>query len=88
MFLNHNAGIIKDPLKCAALFLRLIQGKAVSWANRAFEWLKDVHNGREVPPFGFDVWQVTECEFKDAFTDYADADCTHQELLKLHMKDG
>ena len=73
-FLNHNAGIMKDLLKRAALFLGLIQGKAVSWANRASEWLKDIHDGREAPPFGFDVWQVTEREFKDAFTDYADAD--------------
>ena len=87
-FLNHNAGIMKDPHKRAALFLGLIQGKAVSWANRASKWLKDVCDRREVPPFGFDVWQVTERKFKDVFTDYADADRAHQELLKLCMKDG
>jgi hypothetical protein len=87
-FINHNAGIIKDPLKRSALFLGLVQGKAITWANRASEWLKKVRDGKETPPFGFDVWQITEREFKDAFTDYADADRAHQDLLKLRMKEG
>ena len=48
--------------------------------------------GSSVPkmqhPFGFNVWQITVREFKDAFTDYANSDRAHQDLLKLRMKEG
>jgi hypothetical protein len=79
---------VHDTLKRSALFLGLVQGKAITWANRTLEWLKKVHDGKETPLFRFDVWKITEREFKDAFTEYADADRAHQELLKLHMKEG
>jgi hypothetical protein len=32
-FINHNAGIIKDPLKHSTLFLGLVKGKAITCAN-------------------------------------------------------
>ena len=44
-FMNHDTTMIQDPMKCMALFLGLLQGKAVTWANRASEWLKKVHDG-------------------------------------------
>ncbi|KAH9060507.1 hypothetical protein EDB87DRAFT_1616439 [Lactarius vividus] len=87
-FLNQGAGIIKNPMKRANLFLTLCKGKSETWADRASEWLKKVRDGDEVPPFGYDVWQVLEREFRDAFTNFADADKAHQELLKLRMKEG
>ena len=80
--------MIWDPMKQTALFLGLLQGKAATWANRASKWLKKVHDGREHIPFGYNVWEITEREFKDAFTDYADTDCAHAKLLQLRMKEG
>ena len=86
--MNHDATMIQDPMKRTALFLGLLQGKAATWANHASEWLKKVCNGREHIPFGYNVWEVTEREFKDVFTDYADADRAHAKLLQLQMKEG
>ena len=34
------------------------------------------------------MWQITECDFCDTFTDYADTDNAHSELMKLCMKEG
>ena len=87
-FLNHDASIIRDPMKCAALFLGLIQGKALFWANRASLWMKKIRERREALPFGHTVWDVLEREFRDSFTDYADADKANRELEKHRMKDG
>ena len=87
-FMNHDATMIQDPMKRSALFLGLCQGKAINWANRASVWLEEVRDGKKRVPFGFDVWQITVREFKDAFTDYADSDRAHQDLLKLRMKEG
>ena len=86
--MNHDVTMIRDPMKRTALFLGLLQGKAATWANCASEWLKKVHDGRERVPFGYNVWEITEREFKDTFMDYADADCTHTKLLQLRMKEG
>lgn len=87
-FMNHEAGIINDPFKRAALFLGLFNGKALSWADRASQWMVKIRDGTESLPFGYDMWQLTEREFRDAFTDYADADTAHSELMKLCMKEG
>lgn len=87
-FMNHDASIIRDPMKCTALFLGLLQSKAAPWANRASTWLKKVRDGDEHPPFGRNVWQTIEREFKDAFTDYTDADQAQQELHCHRMKGG
>jgi hypothetical protein len=87
-FMNHDATMIRDPMKRTALFLGLLQDKAATWANRASEWLKEIRDGKARTPFGHDVWEVIEREFKDAFTDYADADRAHAKLLQLRMKDG
>ncbi len=87
-FMNHDTTMIQDPMKHSALFLGLCQGKAINWANRASVWLEEVHNGKERVPFGFDVWQITVHKFKDVFTNYTDLDRAHQDLLKLHMKEG
>ncbi|KAH9161652.1 hypothetical protein EDB89DRAFT_2029722 [Lactarius sanguifluus] len=84
-FMNHDAGMIKDPMKRVALFLGLLKGRTETWSNRASECVRD---GDELPPFGFDIWQVIEREFRDAFTNFADADKAHQDLLKLRMKEG
>src|SRR6266702_906791 len=87
-FMNHNATMIQDPIKCATLFLGLCQGKAINWANQASVWLEKVCDGKERVPFGFDVWQITICKFKDPFMDYTNLDRAHQDLLKLCMKEG
>ena len=87
-FMNHEAGIIQDPFKRTALFLGLLQGKALTWADRTSQWMVKIWDGSETLPFGYDMWQITEHEFRDAFTDYADADNAHSELMKLHMKEG
>lgn len=87
-FMNHDANMIKDPMKRTSLFLGLLQGKAASWGDRASAWLKKIREGEESLPFGKNVWQVTEREFKDAFTDYADADRAQQELHRHRMKEG
>ena len=34
------------------------------------------------------MWQITEREFCDTFTDYTDTDNAHSELMKLRMKEG
>ena len=70
-------------MKRTTLFLSLLQGKAATWANRASEWLKKVRDGRETVPFGYNVWEIMEREFKDAFTDYADTDRARAKLLQL-----
>ena len=80
--------MIRDLMKRTALFLSLLQGKAATWANRASEWLKKVCDGCENVPFRYNVWEITEREFKDTFTDYANADRAHAKLLQLQMKEG
>ena len=87
-FLNHTATLIRDPMKCASLFLGLLEGKALAWANKISVWLKDVRDGRETLPFGYDVWQVVEREFRKNFTDFADADKAYREIEKLKMTEG
>ena len=75
-------------MKRASLFLGLLEGKALAWANKISVWLKDVRDGRETLPFGYDVWQVVEREFRENFTDFADADKAYRELEKLKMTEG
>ena len=87
-FLNHTATLIRDPMKRASLFLGLLEGKALAWANKISVWLKDVRDGRETLPFGYDVWQIVEREFRENFTDFADADKAYRELEKLKMTKG
>ena len=58
--MNHTATMIRDPMKQAALFLGLLDGKALAWANKISAWIDDVREGRENIPFGYDVWQVVE----------------------------
>lgn len=87
MFLNHNASIIQDPMKGTALFLGLIQGKALFWANCALLWMKKIHEQRESLLFDHTVWDVLKHEFQDLFTNYTDVDKANHELEKHHMKD-
>jgi len=91
--LNYNAGIMNDPMRKTAYFLGLMQGNARAWAGRASDWLQKVVEGDERPPFGYNAWQITEREFRDAFTDYAAADhCAAwqaaQDIRKLRMREG
>ena len=88
MFLNHTATLIRDPMKRASLFLGLLEGKALAWANKISVWLRDIRDGRETLPFGYDVWQIVECEFRENFTNFADADKAYRELEKLKMTKG
>ena len=87
-FLNHTATLIRDPMKHASLFLGLLEGKALAWANKISVWLRDVRDGRETLPFGYDVWQIVEREFRENFTNFADADKAYCELEKLKMTEG
>ena len=87
-FMNHTATIMQDPMKRTALFLRLLDGKALAWENKVSTWLKGVRDGRETVLFGHDVWQVVEREFRENFTDFADADKAYRELEHLRMKEG
>ena len=75
-------------MKCASLFLRLLKGKALAWANKISVWSKDVRDGRENLPFGYDVWQVVEHEFRENFTNFANMDKAYCELEKLKMTEG
>ena len=75
-------------MKCASLFLRLLKGKAPAWANKISVWSKDVCDGRENLPFGYDVWQVVECEFCENFTNFTDVDKAYCKLEKLKMTEG
>jgi hypothetical protein len=34
-----------------------------------------------------DIWDITKAEFKKAFLDYAEHECTSNDLAKLCMKD-
>ena len=88
MFLNHTATLIRDPMKRASLFLGLLEGKALAWANKISVWLRDICNGHETLPFGYDVWQIIEREFHENFTDFADTDKAYCELEKLKMTKG
>src|ERR1700761_7452986 len=74
MFMNHTASMIQDPMKRTSLFLGLIEGKAMPWVNKTSAWIADVRDGQERLPYGYDVWQVVLCEFKETFTDFANAD--------------
>ena len=88
VFMNHTATMIRDPMKRASLFLGLLDGKALAWANKISAWIDDVREGRENVPFGYDVWQVVEREFKENFTDFADADKAYREIERLKMTEG
>ena len=87
-FLNHMATLIRDPMKRASLFLGLLEGKALAWANKISVWLKDIRDGCETLPFGYDVWQIVEREFRENFTNFANADKAYRELEKLKMTEG
>jgi len=87
-FLNHGATIMNDPMRKTAYFLGFMTGNAEAWAERASAWLQRVTDGSDKPPFGYNVWQITEREFRDAFTDYAAADQAAQDIRKLRMREG
>ena len=75
-------------MKRASLFLGLLEGKALAWANKILVWLRDGRDGRKTLPFGYDVWQIVEREFRENFTDFADMDKAYRELEKLKMTEG
>ena len=80
--------MIWDPMKRVSLFLGLLDGKALAWSNKISAWIDDVREGRESVPFGYDIWQVVEREFKENFTDFADADKAYREIERLKMTKG
>ena len=80
--------MIRDPMKRASLFLGLLDGKALAWANKISAWIDDVREGCESVPFGYDIWQVVEREFKENFTNFADADKAYREIERLKMTEG
>ena len=75
-------------MKRASLFLRLLDRKALKWANKISAWIDDMREGRESVPFGYNVWQVVEQEFKESFTDFADTDKAYREIERLKMTEG
>ena len=86
--MNHTAIVMQDPMKRTALFLGLLDGKALPWADKVATWVENVCDGRETLPFGCDVWQGVKRKFRENFTDFADANKAYQELETLKMKEG
>ena len=75
----------------ASYFLSLFTGsKVVGWVKRHHDWLDKIKaDPHEYPlPYGLDIWQVLEAEFKKAFIDYAAREKGHDNLRKLKMQGG
>ena len=75
----------------ALYFLSLLSGsKVVRWVERQHNWLNKIEaNPHGYPlPYGVDIWQVLEAEFKKAFIDYAAREKAHDNLQKLKMQGG
>src|SRR5712691_9833791 len=88
MLMNNDATIAHDPIKKCGYFLSLIEGpKVEGWTERMYEWLDVVHT-TPCLLLGCTPWQVMECEFKDAFTDYAEHERAQDNMKKLKMKEG
>ena len=75
----------------ASYFLSLLSGsKVVRWVEWQHDWLDKVEaNPHKYPlPYGLDIWQVIEAEFKKAFIDYMAREKAHDDLWKLKMQGG
>jgi hypothetical protein len=58
------------------------------WKLRQFDWLDAIENDPDQLPFGMNVWQVMEQEFRKFFADYAERERAQEELVKLKMESG
>ena len=89
MLINDGAMILHNLIKWCAYFLSLIEGSKVEgWTDCSYEWLDKVQNGKMTIPFGMTAWEVLECDFCNAFIDYAEHECTTNDLKRLRMKEG
>ena len=91
MRMNEGANIARNPMSKASYFLSLLSGsKVVRWVERQHDWLDKVEAGPHeyLLPYGLDIWQVIEAEFKKAFIDYMAREKAHDDLRKLKMQGG
>ena len=91
MQMNERANIAQNPMSKASYFLSLLsESKVVGWVERQHDWLDKVEaNPHEYPlPYGLDIWQVIEAEFKKAFINYTAREKAHDDLRKLKMQGG
>jgi hypothetical protein len=89
MLMNCCATIAQDPYMKSAFFLSLIDGpKVEGWTQRTYDWLDQVEADPSQLPFKMSAWQALEANFKRSFVDYAEHECTQDELRKLKMKDS
>ena len=89
MLMNDGATILRNLIKRCAYFLFLIEGSKVEgWTDRSYEWLDKVQNGETTIPFGMTAWEVLECDFHNAFVDYAEHEHAADDLKRLRMKEG
>ena len=75
----------------ASYFLSLLSGlKVVVWVERQHDWLDKVEADphKYLLPYGLDIWQVIEAEFKKAFINYTAREKAHNDLQKLKMQGG
>ena len=88
--MNREATIVCDPICQCAYFLSLMQGsKTDGWVQQTYDWLDKVENDPEKHlPFNMNVWQALEAKFKKSFINYAEHECTQDELCRLRMKDN
>ena len=67
----------------ASYFLSLLSGsKVVGWVEQQHDWLDRIEaDPHKYPlPYGLDIWQVIEAEFKKAFINYMAREKAHDNL--------
>ena len=75
----------------ASYFLSLFSGsKVVRWVEQQHDWLDRIKaDPHKYPlPYGLDIWQVIEAEFKKAFINYMAREKAHDNLWKLKLQGG
>ena len=89
MLMNDGATISHNLIKQCTYFLSLIEGSKVEgWTDCSYEWLNKVQNRKTTIPFGMTAWEVLECNFRNAFVNYAEHKHAADDLKRLCMKEG
>jgi hypothetical protein len=85
---NHDMDHMTNPMKCAALFLGLIQGPIVqAWIQCQTQWIIDqLTTGRADKDEGY--WTHIANEFQSAFQDTSAKECTQDKLCNLPFIPG
>ena len=86
MLINCKANIAKDPILKCIYFMSLLDGEKVNgWVDMAFKWLEEIEEDPSLIDSFSNPWRMMEDKFKEAFADYAERECTQDQLKILKM---